>query len=100
MPIAADSDSECEESSRTWLCITRPSVCEASYEVPTNVETSENGHPIYDIAPTNPLKLESVTSRNGLHHSAESFQFSEEVPINKATSLTGKRKERSPSPSN
>ncbi|KAE8037461.1 hypothetical protein FH972_010048 [Carpinus fangiana] len=100
VPIAADSNNECKESSRTWLCITRPSACEASDEVPTNVETSENGHPTYNLAPTNPLKLESVTSSNGLHHSTESFRFSEEVPINKATSLTGKRKERSPSPSN
>lgn len=93
VPVAGNS-SDCDESLRTWLCITRPSACEAFDEVPVKAETSENGHCISNIDSINPYKSESVTRGNGLHNSLHSSQFSDD----KAASLTGKRKERSPSP--
>ncbi|XP_050281006.1 proteinaceous RNase P 2-like [Quercus robur] len=94
VPVAGNS-SDCNESLRTWLCITRPSACEAFDKVPVNAETSENGHCISNLDSRSPCKSESVTRGNGLHNSVHSFQSSDD----KAVSLTGKRKERSPSPS-
>ncbi|XP_075633056.1 proteinaceous RNase P 2-like [Castanea sativa] len=94
VPVASNS-SVCDESLRTWLCITRPSACKAFDEVPVNAETSENGHCISNLDSRSPCKSESVTRGNGLHNSTHSFQSSDD----KAVSLTGKRKERSPSPS-
>ncbi|KAL4611668.1 hypothetical protein ACB092_08G142200 [Castanea dentata] len=93
VPVASNS-SVCDESLRTWLCITRPSACKAFVEVPVNAETSENGHCISNLDSRSPCKSESVTRGNGLHNSTHSFQSS----VDKAVSLTGKRKERSPSP--
>lgn len=94
MPVAGNS-SNCDESLRTWLCITRPSACKGFDGVPVNAETSENGHCISNLDSRNPCKSESVTRGNGLHNSVQSFQSSDD----KAVSLMGKRKERSPSPS-
>ncbi|KAG7950580.1 hypothetical protein I3843_13G121500 [Carya illinoinensis] len=94
VPVAGHNR-ECKESFTTWLCIIRPSSCDAFDEDPINVESSENGHATYTLPSLNPCKQESFRSGHGLHNSPESFQFSD----NKAASLIGKRKERSPSPS-
>lgn len=78
VPVADDS---CQEPARTWLCITRPSVSKASGEVSHNLETSQNGGVCRN--------LESPDS------CAAEFASHNE----KTTVVTGKRKERSPSPS-
>ncbi|KAJ7981147.1 proteinaceous RNase P 1 [Quillaja saponaria] len=78
VPVVGHSN---EESNRTWLCITRLSASDASNNDLTNEGNSENGHLSCNSKSTNPCQSENVTN-NGGHHC-----------------LTGKRKERSPSPS-
>lgn len=92
VPITGGSN---EESSRTWLCITRPGACEAKGEAAAIPETSE-----YAIGPTcsrwalNSSESEILASNKENHSSQDSSPKSN----NKTASVTGKRKERSPSP--
>ncbi|TQD90705.1 hypothetical protein C1H46_023758 [Malus baccata] len=79
VPIA---DESCQEPARTWLCITRPSVLKACGEVSQNLASSQNG-----VICDNHELLRSCTSEPVASHR------------DKTTFVTGKRKERSPSPS-
>ncbi|KAM0996827.1 hypothetical protein ACFX2I_006740 [Malus domestica] len=79
VPIA---DESCQEPARTWLCITRPSVSKACGEVSQNLASSQNG-----VICDNHELLRSCTSEPVASHR------------DKTTFVTGKRKERSPSPS-
>ncbi|GMI70974.1 hypothetical protein HRI_000766700 [Hibiscus trionum] len=78
VPIVCDID---EEASRTWLCITRPGACEDGDKTCEIVNVpccksaiSEAGNP----------EILSIENRN------------HEIFDDKTTSMTGKRKERSP----
>ncbi|GLT63854.1 hypothetical protein SLA2020_363860 [Shorea laevis] len=92
VPITGGSN---EESSRTWLCITRPGACEAKGEAAAILDTSKNA-----IGPTcsrwalNSSESEMLASNKENHSSQDSSPKSN----NKTASVTGKRKERSPSP--
>lgn len=72
-----------EESSRTWLCITRQASCESdNKQLASVVEASEVSEPDQIAACCH---SDSFTSQNG-------------GSLNKCSGLAGKRKERSPSP--
>lgn len=76
VPIAGDGG---DESSRTWLCITRPGSCKKSDEITASKESSETTQ-----FPVNP--------KNGGSDSISSSNCNN-------TAIMGKRKERSLSPS-
>ncbi|XP_022752583.1 proteinaceous RNase P 2-like isoform X2 [Durio zibethinus] len=90
VPIVCDDD---EESSRTWLCITRPGACEDLGKTAANMETCENCNgPRCKLAMLNTGGSEILSTGGKNHASQDSFQKSDD----KTTSMTGKRKERSP----
>uniref|UniRef100_A0A5B6YTD9 ribonuclease P n=2 Tax=Davidia involucrata TaxID=16924 RepID=A0A5B6YTD9_DAVIN len=91
VPLAGEGT---EEPSSTWLCITRPGSHGASGEVPANGEASENGQIPCNHRILNSCKSKTSTSDNGFHGSLDCFQILD----NKTTAVTGKRKDRSPSP--
>ncbi|KAM1255693.1 hypothetical protein PS1_030048 [Malus domestica] len=78
VPVA---DESCQEPGRTWLCITRQSVSKACGEVSQKLASSRNGG-ICDNHELRSCTSDSVASHN-----------------DKTTVVTGKRKERTPSPS-
>lgn len=92
VPLAGSND----ESSRTWLCITRRGYCEASERVPSTKDASEvgqlgNNHELHE-----PGESESISiDNNNLHGSSVSSHFYDN---NKTISIAGKRKDRSSSP--
>ena len=88
MPIVCDDN---EESARTWLCITRPGACDG--KTASNMETCENGNgPCCKLATLSAGNSEILLSDSKNHASQDSYQKSDD----KTTSMTGKRKERSP----
>ncbi|XP_042517648.1 proteinaceous RNase P 2 [Macadamia integrifolia] len=85
---------ECnDEASRTWLCITRPKFCEHSDKVLLNLEVLESERLKYNQTKSDSSRLEDVTTEKGRESGPISFQISN----NKTVSVTGKRKDRSPS---
>lgn len=89
VPLAGECS---DELSRIWLCITRPGSCKASDEVATSLEASK-----IELLPHNHELLNScqldTTADIGSHGSSD---LSRRV-YDDATTITGKRKERSPS---
>ncbi|KAI4334260.1 hypothetical protein L6164_018971 [Bauhinia variegata] len=88
VPVAGNSN---EESSRTWLCVTRPSAHDAFVNVSNDAKTSENGHLPCHHNSTGHSCSEGF-ARNGVNSSDLS-----QVVDNNTCTKTGKRKERSPS---
>lgn len=84
VPIAGDSN---EESERTWLCITRPSVYKALDEVLPNADSNL----IRDNFGLRPCTSGSFVNGNNLHGDVDSSETSD----SKTGVVTGKRKERS-----
>ncbi|KAL3335937.1 hypothetical protein AABB24_031920 [Solanum stoloniferum] len=72
-----------EESSRTWLCITRQASCESDNKQHASVVEASQVSELVQIAAS--CHSDSFTSQNG-------------GSLNKCSGLAGKRKERSPSP--
>ncbi|KAF3644207.1 proteinaceous RNase P 2 [Capsicum chacoense] len=72
-----------EESSRTWLCITRQASCESDNKLHASVVEASRVSELDQIAA--PCHSDSFTNQNG--------------GLNGCSGLAGKRKERSPSPS-
>ncbi|GMP88504.1 hypothetical protein CsSME_00040474 [Camellia sinensis var. sinensis] len=92
VPLAGSKD----ESSRTWLCITRRGYCEASERVPSTKDASEVGQLGNNHELLEPGESESISiDNNNLHGSSVSSHFYDN---NKTISTTGKRKDRSSSP--
>ncbi|XP_050229377.1 proteinaceous RNase P 2 [Mercurialis annua] len=81
VPITSDGN---EDSAQNWVCITRPSACDA----PHKDETSQNGHHACVGKSLKPCEPNGITKKID---SEDSFIHSE----NKPATLTGKRKERS-----
>ncbi|XP_043704357.1 proteinaceous RNase P 2-like [Telopea speciosissima] len=90
VPIEGDCN---DEASRTWLCITRPKSCEHSDELLLNLEVPETERLKYNQTKSNSYKLEDVTTEKGRESGPISFQLSNSNTV----SITGKRKDRSPS---
>ncbi|OIW09052.1 hypothetical protein TanjilG_16279 [Lupinus angustifolius] len=76
------------ESSRTWLCITRPSAQDAVATVSNGVDTSGNGSLSSHHNPSDCHGLRRCANGVG--------SLDSHVDVNNTTSVTGKRKERSP----
>ncbi|OMO77114.1 Ribonuclease Zc3h12a-like protein [Corchorus olitorius] len=90
VPVVCDGN---EESTRTWLCITRRGACEDLGETASYRETSENGNSrCCKPEMSNTGDSESLPIDNKSHGSLDSFPKSG----GKIPSVTGKRKERSP----
>uniref|UniRef100_A0A6N2LMY9 ribonuclease P n=1 Tax=Salix viminalis TaxID=40686 RepID=A0A6N2LMY9_SALVM len=91
VPVAGDGN----DSPQSWLCVSRPRSYDALKE-DSCMEESKDSH---DCCCNSKLpsfgRSESVASCKNKLHSRDSFQESDD----KITALTGKRKERSPSPS-
>ncbi|XP_060173730.1 proteinaceous RNase P 2-like isoform X2 [Lycium barbarum] len=81
VPLAGEA---VEESSRTWLCITRQASCESNNKQHASVEASQVSELPHSDQIADSCRSDSFTSLNGL---------------NRCSGLAGKRKERSPSPS-
>lgn len=92
MPLAGECS---DELSRIWLCITRPGSRKASDEVATSLEASKIELLPHNHELLNSCQLDngSTTADNGSHGSSD---LSRRV-YDDATTITGKRKERSPS---
>ncbi|KAJ4967656.1 hypothetical protein NE237_014357 [Protea cynaroides] len=90
VPIEAQCN---DEASRTWLCITRPISCEHSDQILLNLEVTESERLKDNETKSKLYTLEHVTTEN----SKESSPISCELSNSKTGSLTGKRKDRSPS---
>ncbi|XP_010262434.1 PREDICTED: proteinaceous RNase P 2 [Nelumbo nucifera] len=96
VPIEGEKGECSDESSRTWLCITRFRSCECSDGGLTNSVVPK----IYQTQDSNDqqnfklCELKNIITVNGLQSDPTQFQLSD----NKMTAITGKRKERSPSP--
>ncbi|GFZ20329.1 proteinaceous RNase P 2 [Actinidia rufa] len=88
-PLAGDCS---DESSRTWLCISRRPSHEASDGVPVAEDTSENRLNHHNFLKS--CESKNFPTNNSLHCNSNSSQISD----NKTTTITGKRKDRSSSP--
>ncbi|XP_061977360.1 proteinaceous RNase P 2-like [Populus nigra] len=91
VPVAGDGN----DSPQSWLCVSRPRSCDALKEASCMEESKDgNDSRCNSKLPTfgRPERLASCKHKL---HSRDSFQESDD----KITALTGKRKERSPSPS-
>jgi proteinaceous RNase P len=85
VPLASETN---DESSRTWLCITRPGSQEGSENGDTTVEAPKLYQLDSDEHLLNSSNMETVPERNNLNgNSSENFGT-------KSQSVTGKRKER------
>ncbi|KAF5931129.1 hypothetical protein HYC85_032002 [Camellia sinensis] len=88
VPLAGSKD----ESSRTWLCITRRGYREASERVPSTKDASEVGQLGNNHELLEPGESESISiDNNNLHGSSVSSHFYDN---NKTISTRGKRKDR------
>ncbi|XP_061363242.1 proteinaceous RNase P 2-like [Gastrolobium bilobum] len=76
------------ESSRSWLCITRPSALDSVATVSNGVDTSENSQFFHHCDSIDPHLPERFAN--------EVCSLDSQVDENNTTSLIGKRKERSP----
>ncbi|KAK4375909.1 hypothetical protein RND71_006586 [Anisodus tanguticus] len=80
VPVAGEA---VEESSRTWLCITRQASCESDNKQHASIEASQV----------------PVLNSDQIANSCHSDSFTSQNGLNRCSGLAGKRKERSPSPS-
>ncbi|CAK9150534.1 unnamed protein product [Ilex paraguariensis] len=93
VPLAGDG---VDESSRTWICITRPVSNESFNEVPERTEDSEIGQfPCNCYLSNSCDSNNNIMTNNGLNGASDCTQICHHRPI----TITGKRKNRSPSPS-
>ncbi|KAK9279075.1 hypothetical protein L1049_012750 [Liquidambar formosana] len=93
VPLASESD---DKTSKAWLCISRTSTHGHLGEGVENLEASEIDEPVHcDFTISNSYESESITGNIGSNGSPGSCQSFDNI----TTSMTGKRKNRSPSPS-
>ncbi|PON32490.1 hypothetical protein TorRG33x02_356310, partial [Trema orientale] len=91
VPVAGDGT---EDSEKTWLCITRPSINIPLDEVLQKVETSQNGNDLCcDVKLLRSCTSGSVGSSNTSDGSLDLSETRDKGTI----AVTGKRKERSSS---
>lgn len=88
VPLAGECN---DELTRTWLCITRPSFRKASHEGNPHVEASEIRHESLNSCESEKDKTPTDNSSNGGPESTQRV-------YDDTTTITGKRKERPPSP--
>ncbi|KAI5592547.1 hypothetical protein BDE02_04G159400 [Populus trichocarpa] len=91
VPVAGDGN----DSPQSWLCVSRPRSCDALKEASCMEESKDSNDSRCNSKLPTFGRPESLASCKHKLHSRDSFQESDD----KITALTGKRKERSPSPS-
>lgn len=91
VPVGGDGN----DSPQSWLCVSRPRSCDALEEASSMEESKDSNDSRCNSKLPTFGRPESLASCKHELHSRDSFQESDD----KITALTGKRKERSPSPS-